>query len=455
MCSWQVNGKRVLLLGGVLAAVGNVARAQGPNMPDAQVEANVLRQLASAPELSTQNIHSSSVYGIVTLSGNVHDEAMRTKAENLVARAPGVKKVVDELTLGDSSAPAAAGEETTGTSRSESSAPPDGQVLQSDGTYAPAPAGSADQAANGITSQGGAPPYSDDSRNYHDPSGASARSGSPQPYLTQPGYPARQPGYPGNQQADQPGYGTMPSQPSPYPQAGRQPVYPNGYTPYPQNGEQGGQAGGQVVTVAAGSVLQVRLDRGFDANHVQPGTAFSGVVMQDIVASGAIAVPRGANVQGTVVDAKKAGVLKGEAELGLQINGLTLGGQNYAVSTEVWQREGRDKTVRTVNSALGLGALGAILGGVAGGGSGAAIGAAAGGAAGVAGSAASPAGHVIVPAEAVLTFRMSQPVSVTTVGQAELSRLSYAAGPVQRPVPARRYYSPYYGGYYYGPGYYR
>ena len=89
-------------------AFGAAAMAQNQpapgTLPDAQIEANVLRALASAPELSTQNIQSSTVYGTVTLTGNVHDEAMRTQAENLVARAVGVKKVVDELSLGDTAA---------------------------------------------------------------------------------------------------------------------------------------------------------------------------------------------------------------------------------------------------------------------------------------------------------------------------------------------------------------
>src|ERR1700744_41235 len=92
-----------LMLG--TAAIAQEQPAQG-SLPDAQVDANVLRALASAPERSTQNIQSSTVYGTVALTGNVHDEAMRTKAENLAARAVGVKKVVDELSLGDSPPPA-------------------------------------------------------------------------------------------------------------------------------------------------------------------------------------------------------------------------------------------------------------------------------------------------------------------------------------------------------------
>src|SRR5665213_2871298 len=86
----------VVLAGGLTLS----AAAQQKPLPDAQVESNVLRALASAPELSTQNIQSTTVYGVVTLTGSANDEASRTKAENLVARAQGVKKVVDEMTIG-------------------------------------------------------------------------------------------------------------------------------------------------------------------------------------------------------------------------------------------------------------------------------------------------------------------------------------------------------------------
>ncbi len=448
--------KTAVLAGGLALSAGPaLTQTQGGNLPDAQIEANVLRQLASASELSSQNIQTSTVYGTVTLTGNVHDEAMRSKAENLTARAQGVKKVVDQLTLGD--APAAGDQGAQGGYPAGDNGAPAAQVLQSDGTYAPAPPDNGPQGAVPAPGQSGYPVQPGYSGAPEYGSGNRPIGVSPQQPYDNNGYAGQSAppngAYPQNQNQpygdQQQAYGSAPPPPAPdgAPRR-RQPMYPQGYAPYPQ----GGQAGGQVVTIAPGNVLQVRVDRGFDANHVQPGTTFTGVVMQDIFANGAIAIPRGAAVQGTVVDARKAGALKGRAELGLAINNLMLGGQNYPLATEVWEQEGRDKTVHTVNSALGLGALGAVLGGVAGGGSGAAIGAGVGGAAGVASSAGSPAGRVIVPAEAVLTFRLAQPATVTTVGQAELSRLSYAAGPGVRPAPVRRYYSP--NGYY-GPGYYR
>jgi hypothetical protein len=395
-----------LLCAGVAAGAQTSGTA---SISDAQVEANVLRALAGAPELSTQNIQSSTAFGTVTLSGNVHDEGLRTKAENLAARAPGVKKVVDQLTLGD--APA-----TTQTAQMQpdpqNGNQPQGQVLQSDGTYAPADAGQQPGNDN--------PP----------PPPAQAQNNSPY-YNQQPG----------------------PQGPPPPPD-GRQPMGQN-YAPNgPTRAIPGGQVAGVEVTVPAGAVLRVRINRGLDSNHIQPGATFDGTVLTDVVAGGAVAIPRGATIQGTVVDAKKAGVFKGEGQLGLQLNTLTLGGNVYPLNTEVWQANGRDKTAGTVNNTVGLGALGAVFGAVAGGGAGAAIGAGVGGAAGLAGSAASPRGQVIIPPESVLSFRTSAPAVVKTVSEQEMGRLSYAAGPGQgqpRP-PMRRYYSPYYG-YYYGPAY--
>ena len=228
------------------------------------------------------------------------------------------------------------------------------------------------------------------------------------------------------------------------------------YQTYPPQAypAQGGQQAGLPVTVAPGALLRIRINRGLDSNHIQPGAQFDGTVLSDIPGDGAIAIPRGATVQGTVVDAKKAGALKGQGELGLEITSVTLGGEVYPIQTDVWQREGRDKSTTTVNSALGMGALGAIVGGIAGGGAGAAVGAGVGAGVGVAGAAGSPGGRVIIPPEAVLTFHISQPAVVRTVSQEEMARLAYAAGqpygpPRPRPV-MRRYYSPYYG-YYYAP----
>lgn len=385
-----------VLAGGL--AVGSVSVfAQTPaTVPDPQVESNVLRALASAPELSTQNIQSSTVYGTVTLTGNVHDEALRTKAENLVARAQGVKKVVDELTLGDTPATPPEQAQSQPTAGEQ---PDPGQanqpVLLSDGTYGPPPDGSGAQPAPQVADNSG--------------------------------------------------------QPAPPPPPGRQPLG-QGYMPPPNVA--GGQKAGIPVTVPVGAVLRIRINRGLDSNHIQPGAKFDGTILTDVVAGGAVAIPRGATVSGEVVDAKKAGVFKGEGELSLKLDTLTLGGNVYPIATDIWDRNGKDKTAGTVNNTVGTSAVGALFGALAGGGTGAAIGAGVGAGVGLAGSAASPRGQIIIPPESVLTFKTAAPAEVKTVSEQEMARLSYAAGPQTPPPPPGprrvRYYSPYYG-YYYGP----
>ncbi|HEY5382806.1 MAG TPA: BON domain-containing protein [Acidobacteriaceae bacterium] len=466
-------------------ATGAFAQSTTAAVSDAQVEANVLRALASAPELSTQNIQSSTVYGTVTLSGNVHDEAMRTKAENLVARALGVQKVVDELALGDTPAPAdqANAEPTPGQQPAQNDAqnqPQNQDQLQSDGTYAPGPPppvqqegnlapvpqnqGAQGQDAQGQDAQNQDAAQANPPANGQYPGGY----GPPQDQAGQPGQPG-QPGQYPNQAQSYPNQGQpYPNQAGqPYPNQGQQaygppprrPMYQNNYPPQngpqygAQNGPQnappnyappGGQQAGLEVTVPAGALLRIRINRGLDSNHIQPGAQFDGTVLSDVAADGAIAIPRGASVEGTVVDAKKSGALKGRGELSLQINSVTLAGTVYPISSELWQRNSRDKTAGTVNNAVGMGALGAIIGAIAGGGAGAAIGAGVGGAAGVAGSAASPGGRVIVPPEAVLNFRMAQPAVVRTVSEQEMSRLAYAAGNAQPRPAMHRVYNPNY-----------
>jgi hypothetical protein len=383
-----------ILAGGLtLGAAGAFAQSTS-TLPDAQIESNVLKALASAPQLSTQNIQSSTVYGTVTLTGNVHDETMRSTAENLVARAQGVTKVVDELVLGDTP-PQPAGD--------QANQQPD-QGDQADQNQGP-PNGQPDGPPNGQNMQG-----------------QDAQNGAPP-----------QPGDQGDQGPPQ----------------GRQPM--QGYGPPNGAPIPGGQQAGIAVTVAPGSMLRIRINQGLDSNHIQAGANFDGTVLTDVVAGGQVAIPRGATVSGVVVGAKKAGTFKGQGELSLQINSVTLGGQVYPLTSEVWAANGRDKTPGTVGATVGTSAFGALLGGIAGGGVGAAIGAGAGAGVGLAGSAATPRGQIIIPPESVLVFSTAAPATVRTVSEQEIQRLSYQAGPQQPNGPPRvRYYSPYYG-YYYGP----
>ncbi|MEO6911857.1 MAG: BON domain-containing protein [Edaphobacter sp.] len=371
-------------------------------VPDAQVEANVLKALASVPQLADQDITTTTVYGQVTLTGTARDEASRDMAEKLAADAPGVQKVIDQLAIGTA---AAQSQEAAATGTNN-------QVLQSDGTYAPA------------TSQ--------DTQDQGDMN-ASSSSGPAESAGPPTGGPSQQQG-----QAQPDGQYRQPYNPV-YGQSSQ--AYSRPYA---------AQQGGEPVVVPSGTLLRVRVNEGMDSKHTAPGTIFDGVVLSDVIAGNAVAIPRGTAVQGRVVDVQNGGALKGKGELALQLTQITLGGQMYPIVSDAWTHQGADKTGQTVGNAVGLGAVGAMIGAVAGGGPGALLGAGIGGVAGMGASAASSRGESMIPAEAILTFHLTQQVPLTTVSQAEMNRLAsgvqLGTQQLQRryPPPPPSYYGPAY-----------
>ena len=431
-----------LLAAGMLLAGTAVAQTKSATMPDAQIEANVLKALAGAPELADQSITSTTVYGTVTLNGTIRDEPLRDLAEHLVANTAGVQKVVDQLTIG---VPAAADDsQQTATNPN----------LQSDGTIAP-PQGQNPPPENSAPSQQGQP----------SPQGqyAPPPPSNQYPQQQQPGqYPPPPPQagqYPPQPGQYPPQAGQYPPQPGQYPpQAGQYPPYgppyrqpyPPQYSQYPQR-PYVEQRGGDAVVVPVGASLRVRINEGMNSKNTAPGTAFDGMVLSDVVAGGSIAIPRGALFQGKVVDAHTAGQLGGKGELKLQLTSVSFGGKVYPVTTDFWWHQGIDKTASTVGNTVGLAGVGALIGAVAGGGVGAAVGAGVGGVAGLGISSASGRGDASLPPEAIVSFHLTQPVDVTTVSQAELYRLG--AG-VPQPQVQRRYPPPPYPYPYYGPAYY-
>lgn len=459
--SWVVGP---LIAAGIsFSSVSCIAQAKMTTVSDAQVESDVLKALAGNQRLADQAITSNTVYGTVTLSGSVRDEDLRKLAETVVSRTSGVKKVIDELTLGE--APVAVGEGGPGAVSDNSNAT--NPVLQSDGTMAVP-----NQQAPGPVWQENAQPSQDPYRQQsavpQQPNGEPPAD-SQRPYNQSPppppGYGQQSQGqqsqgqpFPGQAESGQPraqnggtdpyGQQPQPNYAPPYRRGYNQPPYGPPTPGYGQSGSgsapYGAQAGGQQVTVPSGSMLRIRINQGLDSGHMQPGTSFDAVVLNDVVADGFVAVPRGATVQGTIVDAQRAGALKGRGQISLRLTQLTLAGRTYPIASDVWSNYGDDKTVRTVNSALGLGAVGAIIGGVAGGGAGAAIGAGVGGAAGVGASAASGGGQAYIPSEAILTFHLTQPAALATVSQAEMDRLGYGVplGAQRSSQMRRRYVRP-------------
>jgi hypothetical protein len=168
------------------------------------------------------------------------------------------------------------------------------------------------------------------------------------------------------------------------------------------------------ATLPAGMAITIRLAETVSTEKNKSGDTFSATVDQPVIIDGMEIASRGAEVVGKVVDAEKAGHVKGLASLSLQLTRIhTSDGQDIPIQTEEYQKQGASENRQSAEKVGGGAVVGAILGGILGGGKGAAIGAGAGGAAGGGVAVATHGKPVVLPVETRLSFHLAQAVTLT------------------------------------------
>jgi hypothetical protein len=144
------------------------------------------------------------------------------------------------------------------------------------------------------------------------------------------------------------------------------------------------------------------------------GDAFRGTLETPLIMNGAIIADRGSRVLGKVVDAQKAGKIKGVSDLQLALTEInTTDGQRVEIQTATLDKQGQSGKAKDAAKVGGGAALGAIIGAIAGGGKGAAVGSGVGGAAGAGDVLLTRGKSVVIPAETRLSFQLSAAVTVT------------------------------------------
>jgi hypothetical protein len=164
------------------------------------------------------------------------------------------------------------------------------------------------------------------------------------------------------------------------------------------------------LTVPTGTTIPVTITQQLSAKNNNVGDGFSGELAGPVKTSGGSTVfPRGAHVLGTVVGAKGRGRFKGAGDLAIQITSIS----GTPVSVGIYEHAEKGKGKRTAGMIGGGGGGGALIGGLAGGGKGALIGGLVGAGAGTAASAFTGNKDIVIPAESVVNFRLTAPVTVT------------------------------------------
>jgi hypothetical protein len=138
----------------------------------------------------------------------------------------------------------------------------------------------------------------------------------------------------------------------------------------------------QEIVVPAGAVLPLELRSALASDVSQVEDSVRAVLRAPLSVNGRDVLPRGTEIVGSVLEAERAGRVKGRARIAFHFTSLRYDSEVYRVRSEAIEREGEatkgeDATKIGVGAGAGA-ALGALLGGGKGAAKGAAIGAAAG-----------------------------------------------------------------------------
>jgi hypothetical protein len=316
---------------------------------DAKISSDIQSKFSQDSGLASKQVSVQSAEGVVTLSGTVDNEAQKEAASKQAASVPGVKQVLNNLSVGPAMA-AAQPPMDAQAAPAEQSAPP---------VEKPKPA----------TEKKHKKASKDDMQN----SGANQMAENNPP-------PAAAP------QPD--------PQPAPAPQPPPPPPPPKKYI------------------IDQGTQLTVRLVDPIDSEKNQTGDTFHATLNAPITSDGEEALPAGIQVQGHLASVKSAGKFAGQSEVIMQLDSITSGGRTYNLQTDQYKKQGSSRGKNTAEK-VGAGAgIGAIIGALAGGGKGAAIGAAAGGGVGGGVQAATKGQQIKLPSETVLNFTLQAPITV-------------------------------------------
>jgi outer membrane lipoprotein SlyB len=245
-----------------------------------------------------------------------------------------------------------------------------------------------------------------------------AQSATPQQPAAQQSAPEQQPpaqpeaqtAAPGQQAAAPQPQATQPAAPVAQPAASAPAGPPPPPPPPPQPTE---------YVLPAGTTISVHTDSDLSSKISKPNQGFTATVADSVHVKGTTIIPRGARAEGLVVDAKNQGKIKGEGYLSIRLTRVRTKWGSYQISTATIDNTQKGKGKRTAVTTGGGAGVGAIIGGIAGGGKGAAIGALAGGGAGFVGGAFTGNKEIKIPAESLLTFQLTEPVTVHVSTQAE------------------------------------
>ncbi len=337
-------------------------------LDDAKMSSDIQNKFSQDSGLSSKQLAVQANNGVVTLSGTVDNQAQRDAAGAQAASVSGVKTVINNLQIGDSSAVA-----------------PEPQK--------PTPAEAPNVAANAPPVENPKPIKTKKARRHAARDSANVEQDTGQQQMASNTQPA------GNAMTPPPADNAPAAAPAPPP------------PPAPKK-----------FIIDQGTQITVRLVDPIDSEKNQTGDTFHATLNAPLTSDGEEAVPAGVELTGHLVDVKSASKFAGKSVVVLQLDSLTSGGRKYSLQTDQYRKETASRGKNTAEKVGGGAIVGGIIGALAGGGKGAAIGAAAGAGVGGGVQAASKSQQIKLASETVLSFTLQAPITVVQAPSSDANR---------------------------------
>lgn len=173
------------------------------------------------------------------------------------------------------------------------------------------------------------------------------------------------------------------------------------------------------IVLATGTAISIRTTSQISTNNSKANQEFEASLAKPVLSGNEVVIPKGTPVKGVILQADQAGRIKGEGGLILQLTSLTLQGKSYRLVTDHAMQQSKSRGKRSAAMIGGGGGAGALIGGLAGGGKGALIGALAGAGAGTAGATMTGNRDLVIPAETILGFKLTAPLTLPPGGTSD------------------------------------
>ena len=348
----------------VIAIILSLGVGCAKKLDDAKMSSDIQSKYSQDSGLASKQLTVQANNGVVTLSGTVDNEAQRQAAARQAAAEPGVKTVINNLQVGDSSAMASAASKPM----------PGDAAPAADSAAASAPPAEKSKPAKAKKTR----------RHQAEDSSAAQDSGQQQMAANNPP--------PANSAAPAPVDNTPAPPPPPAPKK---------------------------LIIDQGTQLTIRLVDPIDSEKNQTGDTFHATLNAPLTSDGEQAVPAGVELTGHLVEVKSAGKFAGASSVVMQLDSLTSAGKTYNLQTDQYRKSGSSRGKNTAEKVGGGAVIGGIIGAIAGGGKGAAIGAAAGAGVGGGVQAATKGQQIKLPSETVLNFTLQAPITVVQASNAD------------------------------------